>query len=131
MPIQHGCPITSQTMCSASEGGVSACSFLFRHIGHFVMSSGQTYGATLAGASQNLIRNICFRFSEDGMKKSRNFAVCALTLDQDHTQARMNESLGIGATSHGVNDVPTRIGSPKDFYSHPLSSEISQYQIQD
>ena len=78
--------LTSQTMCSASEGGVSACSFFFLReknqfmvkeskiiiimvmiimiimiihlqIGHLVISSGQTYGATEAGASQNLREN--------------------------------------------------------------------------
>lgn len=54
IPRQQGCPITSQTMCSASDGGASACSFRFRQIGHFVISSGQMYGAMLAGASQNL-----------------------------------------------------------------------------
>ena len=54
--------MTSQTMCSASEGGVSVCSFLFLQMGHLVMSSGHTYGATLAGASQKLQqRTVCQR----------------------------------------------------------------------
>lgn len=54
-PIQQGWPITSQAMCSAvlSRWRLGK-PWGFRQIGHFVMSSGHSNGATDAGASQNL-----------------------------------------------------------------------------
>lgn len=69
MPIQQGWPITSQTICSAIlsfappgffEANIGLFAFL-RHIGHFVISSGHSYGWTLAGASQNLKSTKSFR----------------------------------------------------------------------
>ncbi len=45
------------TMCSAvlSFVAIPANPLVFLHIGHFVMSSGHSYGAIEAGASQYLI----------------------------------------------------------------------------
>lgn len=58
IPMQHGCPITSQTICSAASLslGRALCTGeeVLRHMGHFVISSGHSYGATDAGASQYL-----------------------------------------------------------------------------
>ena len=60
IPMQHGWPITSQTICSAAWPwplcSKVSTSIFRQQIGHFVMSSGQMYGATEAGDSQNLIK---------------------------------------------------------------------------
>lgn len=47
--------ITSQTICSAVlslNRNLCENEFVFRHIGHLVISSGHSYGAIDAGASQ-------------------------------------------------------------------------------
>ena len=58
IPMQHGWPITSQIICSAAWPcplcSKVSTSILRLHIGHLVISSGHTYGATEAGDSQNL-----------------------------------------------------------------------------
>jgi hypothetical protein len=65
IPIQHGWAITSHTMCSAVLSRrnwvptpltprLCTTELGLRHIGHLVMSSGHSYGAIEAGASQYL-----------------------------------------------------------------------------
>ena len=99
--MQHGCPMTSQTMWSAcpvvfntwlafdfdSDPDPPKPGSFLRHFGHLVMSSGHSNGATDAGSIQKLygkiFRNLFFL----------PIIIQKLTLDPDRKRSRISAHL--------------------------------------